>query len=158
MSDLEQQRAAIVAKLQTVPGIGVVNDYERFSKSEKEFRAMYQIPGEPLQGGHVRRIRTRETSDALGRFTTTHEWRIRIFRALEDASASEKSLDEVIEAARQEFREDETLGGVVVTTVIEAEPGQEAAAGLQLLDSGPVMFCSVLCNRAEMALYTRIYL
>lgn len=155
MPDLATIRAAIVATLQSVPDVGRVYDRERFAKNEKEFRDLYKA-GDLLLGWHVRRRATRESSDALGRWTVTHEWQVRGFRALDDAGASELAFDGLIEATRDAFRADESLGGVVDTTVLG--DGPDDPAGLQLLESGPVMFCGVLCHGARLALFTRHYL
>lgn len=155
MSDLATIRAAIVAALGSVPNVGLVHSYERFAQHEKAFRDLYQSGGQ-LLGWNVRRRATRESSDALGRWTVTHEWRISGFMALNDAAATELEFDDLIEAARDVFRADETLGGVVATTVIG--DGPDDPAGLQLLESGPVMFCGVLCHSARLALFTRHYL
>ena len=42
MSNVAQVRAAILAKLQGVTGIGKAHDYERFSRTEKEFQDLYK--------------------------------------------------------------------------------------------------------------------
>lgn len=156
MSDLTTIRSAIMAKLQSIPEIGRVHDHERFARGEKEFREMYESGGRIL-GWHLRRVSTRQVSlcmDDPGITSETHTWEIRGFMALSDAadaSASEIVLDELIEAIRETFREDDTLGGVVTTCVTEA------GAGVQLEDSGPVMFAGVLCHSARMALRTMQY-
>ena len=57
-------------------------------------------------------------------------------------------LDRLIEAVRVAFRHDETLGGVVETTM------SDGRAGPQLDDSGPAMFAGVLCHHARLTLST----
>lgn len=154
MSDLLTIRTAIVATLNTVPGIGRVHGFERFAQQEKAFRELYQS-GDVVLGWHVRRRATRESSEAIGCNTVTHEWKIRGFMSIADAESSELEFDDLIESARDAFRADETLGGAVPSTVIEE--GSITVAGLQLIDSGPVKFCGVLCHGAELQLFTRHY-
>jgi len=150
MSDLATIRAAIVAKLQGVPGIGLVHDYERFAKSNSDFQTLYTTAG-ALLGWHVRRVRTVERERGIGTYTTDHLWRIAGFMALVDGAASEKAFDDLVEAIRTAFRADDELGGVVGTCI------HEEFAGIRLDDSGPVMFAGVLCHGARMSLLTRVY-
>lgn len=68
--------------------------------------------------------------------------------SLDDETQSELAFDNLIEAARDAFREDETIGGAVETTTVDGQ------AGLQLDDSGPSMFAGVLCHHARLSLAT----
>jgi len=52
MSTLATIRAAIVAKLNTVAGIGQVHNYERFARAEKDFRALYETADLKGSGSH----------------------------------------------------------------------------------------------------------
>lgn len=154
MPTLDQIRAAIAGKLSAVPNVGRVHDYERYAAQGGEMKALYvaTIAGAPqLRGWFVRRVRTREDSDDLGRYVVTHGWQIRGYLALDDAAASEKTFDALVEAIRDAFREDENLGGLVSSTVVED------AAGAQVEDSAPVLFAGVLCHSARLRLATRHY-
>jgi hypothetical protein len=144
---LETIRAAIVAKLNAIPGIGLVHGYERFASGEKDFRAMYSN-GSRILGWHVRRVATEETSVALGRWQTIHRWEIRGYAGLSDADASEIAMDNLMEAIRDAFRADDSLGGAVDTCT------RPDAAGIQIADSGPVMFAGVLCHGVRLTLRT----
>lgn len=144
---LETIRVAIVAKLQSIPGIGLVHGYERFARSEKEFRDVYSTDGQIL-GWHVRRVATSETSGGFGIWRATHRWEIRGYAGLNDAAASEIALDELVEAIRDAIRADDNLGGVVDTCSLPD------ASGAQLDDSGPVMFAGVLCHGVRLTLHT----
>jgi len=145
-------RAAIVATLQAISGMGVVHNYERYAKDDKAFRLLYAA-GDRVQGWNVRRVARHESSPCLGRWLVTQEWRIAGWRSLADAEASELAFDDLIDAAMDAFRNDSTLGGVVETTVLG--DGADDPAGLQLIESGPVMFCGVLCHGARLSLFTR---
>lgn len=151
MSDLETIRSAIVTTLSGVSGIGQLHGYERYAKNKPDL-VDYYVTDNRLKGWHVRRVGTRETSKSLGRYVRVYRWQIRGFMALDDADQSELLFDALIEAICSAFRADDTLGGAVDSCII----GEEA--GIQIQDSGPVMFAGVLCHSATLALNTRVYL
>lgn len=154
MPTVEQIRDAIVAKLSAVADIGKVHGFERYAVQAGEMKALYvaTIAGrDQLRGWFVRRLRTAETSDALGRYVVTHDWKIRGYMALEDSAASEKAFDGLIELIRDAFRSDENLGGLISSTVVED------AAGVQVEESAPVLFAGALCHSAGLRLVTRHY-
>ncbi|MGO1078336.1 hypothetical protein [Inquilinus sp. CA228] len=156
MSTLDPIRAAIVALAQTVPDVGIVHDRERYASNPEKLRALYVPAGSTtIKGWYVRRVSTQETSGAIGRWEIIHRWRLRGFRGFVDDAGSEKAFDDVIEAMRDAFRDDETLGGTVITTVVGA--GDSAIAGLQVDEAGSVMFANALCHAATLTLYTRHY-
>ncbi len=148
MPTLDDIRTAIAAGISSVPGVGMVHTFERFAKANSEFRPLYESAGKIL-GWNVRRVRTEEKSDAAGQWMVTHTWSIKGFMGLDDGGDSELVFDRLVEAIRDRFRADETLGGVVDTTVVED------VAGIQVDDSGPVMFAGVLCHSVKLRLVTR---
>ena len=102
-----------------------------------------------VRGWYVRMLTRREASDYNGRWIVNINWRVQGFMSLDDATASEKTLDTLAETLVAAFRNDENLGGVVDTTIV----GEDA--GLQVEDSGPVMFGGVLCHSARCRLVTQ---
>ena len=151
MSALQNLRAAIVAKLQGIAGIGVVHDRERYATAMDALKALYVPPGEnQLRGWFVRRGAIQEFSAGGSRRVQTITWRIQGVMALQDADSSEIAFDNLIETITDTFRADPTLGGLVLTPKPEDED-----AGVQVVDSGPVMFANVLCHAARLALTTR---
>lgn len=149
MPTLEQIRAAIVSQIESVADIGPVHGFERFAKGEKDFRALYAYNGQ-VCGWHVRRITRREIAPAVGSSTVVNKWRIRGFMSLEDAASSELVFDGLIEALCDAFRADQTLGGLIFSMT----PDGQTVSGLQLDDSGPVMFAGVLCHSGSLTLHT----
>ncbi len=146
---LTQIRDAIAAKVETVASIGKVHKFERFAKGEKDFRTMYEHNGQ-VRGWNIRRISRTETSPALGILNVVSKWRISGFMSMSDADSSELVFDGLVEDLCAAFRTDETLGGLIAGTVLE----NPNVAGLQIEDSGPVMFAGVLCHSARCILYT----
>lgn len=140
-------RQAIIDTMTTVAGIGLVHGYERYTNSQKDFRALYEANGQVL-GWFVRRVTTRELIDTSHRNREVVGWRIQGYMSLDDATGSEILFDTIIEALRAAFRIDETLGDVVDTTMVDDK------VGLQLDDSGPVMFAGILCHGVRLSLQT----
>lgn len=138
-------RAAIVAKLAAVPGIGRVHAYERYSATDKAFRNLYVTDG-VLLGWHVRRVACKEDA-AFNQVTTV--WELRGVAAIVDAQASELAFDALIDAIRDAWRDDPTLGGAVLY------PRSEDAVVPELADAGPVLFAGVLCHSARLKWTTR---
>lgn len=157
MSTLAEKRAAIAATISGVANTGQVHDYERYAKAEGEFRALYQADigaSKSLRGWFVRRVATREVSVAVGVGMEVIGWRITGYLAIDDAAASEKTFDDLIEALRAAFRTDPTLGGVVADLYDLTQSADSAPYGLQVEESGPVLFAGVLCHRAVLGLVT----
>ena len=146
-------RAAIVAKLGSVTGIGNIHDYERYAQAEKAFRELYQS-GDRILGWHVRRLATRTVSGMVGVGMQVSRWRIVGFMSLADSAASEKSLDDMVENVTDAFITDPTLGGAVTETCDLTLGEGTKDCGIQLENSEPVMFAGVLCHRVTLGLTT----
>lgn len=144
-------RAAIVAALQAVPGIGAVHPFERYAATQSTLRNHYVVQtdaGEQLRGWYVRRLGFRVERNGAARPRVFTTWQMRGFMALADEAESELSFDALIDAVRAAFESDPTLGGAVQSTLFEG------AMGAQLAASGPVMFAGVLCHAADLSLTT----
>lgn len=145
-------RAAIVATLQAVPDIGIVHDRERYAANLADLKQLYfSAPHNQVRGWFVRRMSVRETGVMRPVWLDVETWRIQGFVAWDDVAGGELVLEELVEAARDQFRLDSTLGGVVAATGLL---GRGNERGLQLEDFGPVMFCGVLCHGARLSLTT----
>ncbi len=148
--DVTTIRAAIAEKVQLVPTIGRVHEYERYATSKTDLKALYESNGQ-IRGWFVRRVGTTETmpDTRLGRTAVDNRWQLRGYMSLADAAVSEIEFDGLVEQIQRAFRTDETLGGVVHTTFFQDQ------AGLQVDDLGPVLFAGVLCHSARLSLRTR---
>lgn len=144
-------RAALAAMMSAVPNIGLVHDEEPYARGEAAFRALYAWAGPSgteLRGWWLRRIRTQERNGGLGRTVNAHTWELRGFMALDTTRGSGKAFDDLIEAVRRAYRLDPTLDGA-------AQPGPlDAAGGVQLLDSSPVVLSGTLCHGCRLQLTT----
>lgn len=154
MTTVADIRAAIKTTMQTVSNIGVVNDFERYSDQMSKLKLQYvaNISGsDQLRGWHIRRIAKREVFVDTGRWSVHNRWRIRGFMAIDDDNETEKTFDDLVNALEDAFRADDTLGGEVLSCI---DP-ETSEAGLQLIDSKPVLFAGVLCHSAECGLHTQ---
>lgn len=153
MATLSTIRAAIKTKLQGVANIGVVHDYERFASRESDFQTLYKdtVSGRIL-GWNFYREATLEEELSIGDVRRVHTWRIHGFMGLDDADATGKTFEDLIEAIATAFRADPTLGGVVLANKdLDDEFGQ---VGIQVDQVDTVMFAGVLCHRARLRLLT----
>lgn len=151
MSDLVTIRAAIKARLELIPNIGVVHDYERFANRKSEFKAIFESNNEML-GWFFFRERTAELDGDTGEVRRLHYWRFFGFNALNDAAGTAKTFQALTEAIAAAFRSDPTMGGV-----IDDNKDMEqvfGAVGIQIDSIENVMFADVLCHRAQLSLVT----
>jgi len=72
--------------------------------------------------------------------------------SLDDADSTELTFDTLIESIRDAFRDDDSLGGLIFSTVIDNKSNQ---AGVQVDETAPVLFAGVLCHSARLSLTTR---
>ncbi|MEW8522553.1 MAG: hypothetical protein AB2552_05820 [Candidatus Thiodiazotropha endolucinida] len=148
---MDDIRNAIAAVIRSVPNTGQVHTFERYANDRSDMKAFYQT-GTQLLGWNIRRVRTLERSDYLGDWMRSYRWEIRGYLSIDDSEMTELQFDRLIEAICDAFRADDKLGGLVDTCIIGNE------AGIQVLESYPVMFAGVLCHSAKLALNTRINL
>ncbi len=152
MPTVTEIRKAIANKIFAVDPAIAVHDYERYTKQMSDLVAMYKSGDPPrLNGYHVRKVGTREVFVDTGRWSVWHRWRIRGLMALKDADETEKLFDEQLEAIRDAFRDDDDLGGLILTSIDD----RSGEAGIQVLEQKPVMFGDALCHWAELGLTTQ---
>lgn len=150
-------RDALGALIAAVPNAGQVHTRERYIRDENKFRALYLFTPaggqEQVRGWWLRRTATAERGVNVARNVETHTWQIRGYMALNDAANTEGEFDALVEAMRDAVRADPTLGGMC-----QQSPLGDEQDGLQVLDSGPVLFCGVLCHSALLELKTWSYI
>lgn len=146
-------RAAIAATLNGVAGIGLVHERERYARRAEHLKTFYVTGGE-IRGWFIRREATQESSRHQGRSVETITWQIRGFMSFVDEDDSEFAFDDLIEAIRDAFRVDESLGGTVDQIALPTS----SEFGIQVIDSGPAMFAGVLVHTCRLRLSTVRYL
>lgn len=151
MSMDRKVRAGLASLLRRVPGIGVVHEYERFTKNERQFQELYVRDGQ-LLGWHLRRGTVKETIFDTQVFRVRTRWHIRGLAALVDSKASELAFDALVDQVRRTFRrfpelKNEEGRGYARTLTDEG-------AGVAVDESGPVMFAGALCHSVKLSLVT----
>lgn len=152
-------REAIRARLAAIPDIGVVHNRERYAVAQDKLKQLYWLsrPGQ-IRGWYIRRVSTAETGQ-LRTDTVEHiRWRLVGVMTFDDATSSELTFDALIEAVRDAFRVDDTLGGTVAQCSVPVDGGGAGESAIQLTDCGPAMFAGVLCHVARLDLNTIRYL
>lgn len=158
MSDFDTIRAAIVARIQTVPEIGRVHDCERSLANEGAVRQHYGWPqgaSKPeVRGWFVRLASFNGVQDRIGRGRRiTTAWQITGFIGFVDADASDLLVQQLVEGIATAFDADTRLGGAVHRCA--AGDGPDAPAGIQGDSILPVRLAGVLCHRAILSLPTQ---
>ncbi len=153
MATLSAIRGAIKTKLLAVSGIGKVHDYERYAANDKQFQDLYKdTASNRIKGWNLYREATSERDLYNGSVRRVHTWRITGFMGIEDADATGKTFDDLVEVIATAFRTDRTLGGLVDD--IKDMSQEDGPSGVQVDSIEPVMFAGVLCHRARMRLLT----
>ena len=154
MSELiaDPVRAAIVANLRTIPGIGKVHTFERYAARNADLSDLYVVDGQ-LCGWFVRRIGVIENNVNAAANLELVRWQIRGYMALDDKTESELAFDGLQDAIRSAFKEG--WQGDLNRLMVRAKPGDQS--GIAVDDSGPVLFAGVLCHAAKLSLITRHY-
>ena len=84
-------RTAIADLIRGVPAAGVVNEYERYTRREGDFRDLYQV-GTQIRGWNIRRLSTREEVVYSQTTRLVIRWQVNGFLSLVDEQASVERL------------------------------------------------------------------
>ena len=143
-------RTALVTVLQDVGGIGVVHGFERYANDLGKLKAHYLWTNPATNEPEIRGWFLRRLSTAEGEGQRVVGWRVQGYLSLEDGAASELEFDALIERIGEAFRDRETL---IEHVFLNSANGD--VDGLQVDESGPVIFAGVLCHGAQLRLVTR---
>ncbi|MFQ5896242.1 MAG: hypothetical protein ACE5JJ_10590 [Nitrospinota bacterium] len=138
-------RSQIKVVLEGVAGMGKVYDYSPYALTKSKWESLF-LAGGRLHFWSITRERTAERPFASGQVERAHGMLIRAFYALDEdaASPSEKTFQDLLEAAASALRSSPTLNGAAESS----GPPQ-----VRLVDWR--LFSDVLCHYAEMALEVR---
>lgn len=152
-------RDAIVARVSSVPEVGVVHNRERYAHALDKLKTLYWSAAHgQIRGWFLRRERTREHGQISDSSVEQIRWRLTFVMSFDDEASSELVFDDLIELVRDAFRVDDTLDGSVAQCSVPQDGGGSLETGLQLDDCGPAMFGGVLCHVARLGLTTIRYL
>jgi hypothetical protein len=135
-------RAKIYEKLSAVSGIGKVYDYERWNADWGQFISYFHdATSKRILGWEICRRNAPASYDSNAEETTKHTFVIRGYMGVKDQDATEKLFNALIEAVREAFRLDFTLGGL-------CEMAGPVSA--DIIDTRS--FAGVLCHYCELSL------
>lgn len=138
-------RASIKALMQTVPGIGVVHDYDRWTVDSAALVALFKTdPTDktaPLHGWEITRDAVQLAWLSGNRYKATHSYVIRGYYALKDAVASEKLFNLIVDALVQAF-------------IDHKLPNVEFHPVPAVTKIAPWIFAGVMCHHAELRIQT----
>ena len=166
MSTLSEQRAAILAAVQAVAGIGQVHNRERYSPDETQLRQLYTytpptgsatdaMTDPHVRGWWIRRSGTQEWQANAARTVNLTTWQIQGLLSLDDAASSELILEDVIERLRSAIRTDLTFGGVFSPgPVVVSSEADDRNTGVQVIENSSKLFAGVLCHSTLLQLTT----
>jgi hypothetical protein len=135
-------RQQIYTTLSGVTSIGKVHDYERWAADWDAFIALFKttVAGAPqIRGWEIGREAVAAVYDDNAEESDTHQFVIRGYLVVKDSAATEKTFNALIEAVRQAFRFDFTLGGLC-----------EMAGPMTARVITTRMFGAVLCHYCEL--------
>ena len=108
-------RAQIKTIMETVPGIGVVYDYERYARSLADyFKLMTPVGQDSVKGWVIHREKTDSrqiTMGLLGQIERVHSFRIAGILEMDDVAGSEKNFQEILDGIFTAFKANGTLNG-----------------------------------------------
>lgn len=136
MADLV--RTKIKAVIESVPNMGIVHTYERWAADWVKFIALFKAPTGEILGWEISKGAAPGTYLNTVEEEVSHKYLIRGYMGLQDAAETELLFNEKIEAMRDAFRSDMTLGGL-----------NELPKGFDCRLIEPRSFGSVLCHYAE---------
>ena len=135
-------RQQIFTTLSAVPGIGCVYDYERWAVAWDKFIALFKDPtSSRILGWEI--SRSAATADFISQIEEerSHQYVIHGYMGVQDAEATEKQFNTLIEAVAEAFRGTLDLNGSCM---------QSTALSATLIDTRT--FGSVLCHYCELRL------
>src|SRR3990167_6470997 len=126
--------------LEGIAGIGKVHDYERWSVEWKKFLDQFKSADGKIKGWTVTREKSSERFTGGSTSERLHSMTLRGYHGLDDASASEKVFQDLVEEVCNTFRPKTTLNGRV----------DRAEAPLQVDIIEHRLFGGVLCHYCEL--------
>ncbi len=135
-------RQQIFTILSAVAGVGMVYDYERWSNDWGQFIALFKDPAtDSILGWEISRAGVQGNNISNIEEDATHTYLLRGYMSVQDAAATEKTFNTLVETVRAAFRGNHTLNGACY----DAGP-----ASATVIDTR--MFGGVLCHYAEIRL------
>jgi len=103
-------RAAIKSVLESVPEVGAVYDYLRWTSDPSTFEALFAARGQ-VKFWTISRSSVEDAQRYTEQVDEVHTVVLRGYLSLDDAAASEKAFQDLVDSVRAALRENYTLSG-----------------------------------------------
>ncbi len=142
-------RTEIKNLLETVPGIGKVHDFERWTVEWKKFLEFFKTGDNKINGWTVTRSVSREENQAMGINIRTHQILIKGYYGLKDSVESEKTFQTLVESVCDVLRSNNELNG----SCLRSEPPQVTKVHPRPFGGVLVHVCNILLSVDEYLQY-----
>ena len=139
--------ADIKSKMETIPGIGLVHDYERQAADLARFILLFKDSAGKILGWEITRRAASEHS--AGASFRHHQMVLKGYMGLQDEQASSKAFQVLADLVCEKFRSAVSPVGAIWQYRNGDEPAN-APAQIEIINDR--MFGSYLCHCAEIAL------
>ncbi|MFQ5915383.1 MAG: hypothetical protein ACE5JS_19615 [Nitrospinota bacterium] len=136
-------RSQLKAVVETVPGIGVVHDYQRWEIEADNFQTLF-VSGGRINVWMITRDASREEEFAQQQNYRRHQARIIGLYALDDSDATEKTFSDLLESICDTLRQKGDLNGAA-----------ESSGPPQVKRDDHARFAGTLCHYGEITLEAR---
>ena len=149
MSQYKAIQQYIHKQISSIPDIGQVHDYSRYSGSNTEYRNLfkYQRKGQKKNVTLRGWMFSREAAPAVATegnvFERVHAWTIRGYQQVEDAQASEREFQDNVDLVMEKFEDDFWLEKGAVRVAHRTTP----ITAVRIIH---VTYAGVLCHYAEL--------
>lgn len=140
--------AEIKSILGGVSGIGTVHDYLRFARHWKDVLAYFKTAGGIINASMISRTSSASMQRTIGETERAHVFSIDSIYGLADASATEKTFQNLIEAQHAAFTAYEATWNLAGMTSHPDWGPMSGAVGLQIDLIDIRLFGDVLCHYA----------
>ncbi len=145
-------RAKLVEIVRSVTGAENVYDYPITFTTWDDFISHFKDSTGKILGFEIARRAAKENYDDPDEATCTHGYIIKGYMGINNAGASDKAFQSLLEAIRDRFRFDHGLSGVDLDAQGNKVMEATNVTPVQVERSDERLFGSVLCHYAEMAI------
>lgn len=140
-------RTALKTILETVDGIGIVHDYDRWSVHWKTFLEHYKTAEGKINGCSIRRVAAPSERGTNPYLRRRHLFVVKYIYGVRDADATGVVFDDLIEAVMNSLNSNYKLATPAAPNGVA---GVENSGPMQLKVSEDRMFGDVFCHFAEL--------
>lgn len=139
--------ADIKTKLETVPGTGIIHDYERQAADLKKFIELFKAPDGKICGWEITRRAVPEHQ--RGAVMAHHQMLLHGYMGLQDAAATGRVFQDLCDDIRDKFRAADSPAGATWEYRNGDEP-EKTPVQVELINDR--MFSNVLCHHAVISI------